>query len=95
MIITADYIADITLFEEFDANGKARNYLKRHNWKLVESGCGGRNSYDGKRVFSYGRFKKRFSDLEIMKSELADINDAFNETKELKHFDDGLFISGW
>lgn len=94
MIITADYIADITLLEEFDANGKARNYLERHGWKLVESGCGGRNSYSGKRIFSHARFKKRFSDLEIMTSELADINDAFNETKELKPYDDKLFISG-
>jgi hypothetical protein len=61
---------------------------------MVESSCGGRNSYNGKRIFRYGRFKKHFSDLEMMKGELADIND-FNETKELKPFDDKLFISGW
>lgn len=83
MIVTADYVARIKVFytikELCDGReNKCEGYLARHGW-INDCGLSGNCEYQGVKFTGLHEYKKTFTSMDEMASEIRDIDCAFND----------------
>ena len=95
MILTRDYTACIRIFcddkdfYERDRDDAAEDYLKRHGWE-IRSSINGSHKYKGFKISASIKATKSFKSITEMEAELADIENAFHDTRNVK---DGYYCN--